>query len=97
MSDTHKSDTQARLCYMANQIARNFCALDHAAAATATADHIAQFWDPRMRAQITRDDAGLCDVARAAVTLLAEQGAPASQTRATEFNHVNETGHSDAG
>ena len=41
-----------RLVYMANQIARNFEAIGHDAAAAATADHIASFWDPRMKAQI---------------------------------------------
>ncbi len=42
--------TEERLVYMANQIARNFAAGDDAIAATA--DHIARFWDPRMRGRI---------------------------------------------
>ena len=41
-----------RLVYMANQIARNFEAIGHDAAAKATADHVASFWDPRMKSQI---------------------------------------------
>ena len=40
------SDTLVR---MANQIARNFMALGHDRAVAATADHIAKFWDPRMK------------------------------------------------
>ena len=41
-----------RLIYMANQIARNFAVQGEAEAAAATADHIAKFWDPRMKAQL---------------------------------------------
>ena len=41
-----------RLVYMANQIARNFAAQGVDVAALAVADHIAAFWDPRMKAQI---------------------------------------------
>lgn len=41
-----------RLIYMANQIARNFAAQGETEAIAATADHIAHFWDPRMRAMI---------------------------------------------
>ena len=41
--------TLERLVYMANQIARNFEAQGHETAVRATADHIASFWDPRMR------------------------------------------------
>lgn len=97
MSDTPHSDTLARLIYMANQIARNFCALDHDAAATATADHIAQFWDPRMKAAVSGKEADLSDVAARAFAILREQGEPAPQTRATVFNDADEGGRSDAG
>lgn len=45
-----------RLRYMADQIARNFAALGEAEAIAATSDHIAKFWDPRMKAQIKADD-----------------------------------------
>jgi len=92
---------QERLVYMANQIARNFEAIGHDAAAAATADHIASFWDPRMKDQIFAlldgGDASLSRTARAAVTSLRRDGAPAHQTRATEFNEANEAGHADAG
>lgn len=44
--------TAERLAYMANQIARNFATLGEAGAAAATAEHIASFWDPRMKTQI---------------------------------------------
>lgn len=83
-----------RLVYMANQIARNFEALGHEAAARATADHVASFWDPRMKAQIFAflADGGndLSATARAAIGHLRDKGAPAPQTRATEFNAVDE-------
>ncbi len=45
-----------RLRYKADQIARNFAALGETEAIAATADHIARFWDPRMKAQILADD-----------------------------------------
>jgi len=64
------SDTHEKLVYMANQIARNFGALDHDAAVAATADHIVQFWDPRMKAGICGEEAGLTDVARQAFAIL---------------------------
>jgi len=90
-----------RLVYMANQIARNFEALGHDAAAKATADHIASFWDPRMKAQIfaylEEGGADLSTTGRAAIEHLHDKGAPQPQTRATEFNAVDETGHADAG
>lgn len=74
MSETHGSSTKARLIYMANQIARNFCALDHEAAAAATADHILQFWDQRMKAAIAGDEADLSDIAARAFAILREEG-----------------------
>ena len=90
-----------RLVYMVNQIARNFEALGHDTAAKATADHIASFWDPRMKAQIFAylEDGGpaLSATGRVAIEHLHDKGAPASQTRATEFNAVDEAGHADAG
>ena len=92
---------QERLGYMANQIARAFEAIGHDAAAAATADHIASFWDPRMKAQILAlvdaDGAALTPPARAALATLRRCGAPSPQTRATEFNAADEAGHSDAG
>lgn len=61
-----------RLRYMAEQIARNFAVQGDEAAIAATADHLAQFWDPRMKAQILADDRGaLSPVVAAAVDRLA--------------------------
>jgi len=57
----------AKLVYMANQIARNFAAQGEEAAIAATAQHIAQFWDPRMKASLAADAQGLCPIARSAV------------------------------
>jgi formate dehydrogenase subunit delta len=62
----------ARLRYLAEQIARNFAAQGPEAAAAATAEHIRQFWDPRMRAAIIADDASqLSPTVAAAVQRLA--------------------------
>ena len=44
--------TTERLVYMANQIANAFRTQPEVAAVAATADHIAKFWDPRMRTMI---------------------------------------------
>jgi formate dehydrogenase subunit delta len=82
--------TQDRLIYMANQIARNFEGMS-GDAVKATADHIASFWDPRMKAAVFADGAGLSEIAAAAVEELQRRGAPKHQTRATE------SGGSDAG
>lgn len=94
--------TEQRLAYMADQIARNFAALGHERANVATADHIASFWDPRMKrlAFALLDGerpAWLSAAAADALGLLRDRGAPPSQTPATTFNHAGETGHSDAG
>ena len=90
-----------RLVYMANQIARNFEVLGEEIAVASAADHIATFWDPRMKEQIfervDRADGGLSPTAARAVLLLRDAGAPPPQTRATEFNAVDEAGHTDAG
>ena len=92
--------TEERLIYMADQIARNLATLGGDRAVAAVADHLASFWDPRMKAQIIaiaqQQPQRLSEMAREAVALLA-QGAPAHQTRATQFNAVDEAGHSDAG
>ena len=45
-----------RLRYKADQVARNFAALGEEQAIAATADHLAKFWDARMKAQILADD-----------------------------------------
>ncbi len=58
----------ARLTYMANQIARNLAPQGEEAAITATAQHIRDFWDPRMKAAIlAADGEGLEPIAKAAV------------------------------
>jgi formate dehydrogenase subunit delta len=49
MSHDHSLD---RLIYMANQIEKFFQANGHDAAVAGIADHIAKFWDPRMRKHI---------------------------------------------
>ena len=45
-----------RLAYMADQIARNFAVQGEEAAIAATAQHIRDFWDPRMKAAIKAAD-----------------------------------------
>lgn len=61
-----------KLRYMADQIARNLAVLGEEQAIAATANHIAQFWDPRMKAAILADDpARLSPIAAAAVARLA--------------------------
>ena len=59
-----------RIVAMANQIAAFFAAYPHEEAVACTADHMRQFWDPRMRVQllalIEHGADGLSDVARAA-------------------------------
>lgn len=90
-----------RLVYMANQIARNFEAQGHDCAVAATADHIAHFWDPRMREQIfacmEAGGQGLGETAAAALQRLHDQRPPPPQTHATRFNKVGEGAGSDAG
>lgn len=45
-----------RLNYMANQIARNFAAQGEEAAIALTAQHIQDYWDPRMKAALLGGD-----------------------------------------
>lgn len=49
-----------KLVMMANQIAGFFDTLPHEDAATGTAEHINQFWEPRMRRELLAlmDEAG---------------------------------------
>ena len=92
------SSTIDTLRRMANDIARNLQTMGHDEAILATADHINQFWDPRMKELIFADDRShLIDVAAAAIDHLAAGGKPEPQTRATVFAGAHETGHSDAG
>lgn len=59
------------LVYMVNQIARNLAAGGENAAIAATAQHITDFWEPRMKAAIlSADRSGLEPIARAAVERL---------------------------
>lgn len=92
------SSTIETLRRMAGDIARNLESMGHDKAVLATADHIHQFWDPRMKEMIFADDpANLIPIAREAIAHLQENGHPGSQTRATKFNTVDEGGRSDAG
>lgn len=60
-----------RLAYMLNQIAANLAT--ETDPVTATAEHIRQFWDPRMKQIIIESDRkGLSSVAADAVQLLAQ-------------------------
>ena len=91
-----------RLVYMANQIARNFAAQGADVAALAVADHIAAFWDPRMKAHIFamqdgEQGAGLEPIAAHALKLLRDRGVPPPQSPATQFGSPHGAGGSDAG
>lgn len=60
-----------RLVYMANQIAANLAAHGADRAAAETAEHMARYWDPAMRAAIARVDQHLLSaIARTAVRQL---------------------------
>ncbi len=62
----------AKLRMMANQIAKNLAAQGEETAIAATAQHIRDFWDPRMKAAILADDHdSLNPIARAAIERLA--------------------------
>ncbi|MDX2257928.1 MAG: formate dehydrogenase subunit delta [Hyphomicrobiaceae bacterium] len=67
-----------KLVMMANQIARNLAVYGEAKAAAGTAEHIAKFWDPRMRAgiaaRLAAGGAGLDPVARRAIASLGLPG-----------------------
>lgn len=72
MSGAAPSATMANLIRMANQIAANLAVHGTEAAAAETAEHIARYWDPRMRAAIAdADPTALSPIARAAVARLA--------------------------
>jgi formate dehydrogenase subunit delta len=93
--------TDQRLIYMANQIARNFAAIGHAAAVAATADHIHKFWAPSMTARAfamldQEDAAALTPAADGALRRLRDGDEPRSQTPATKFDTA-QGDRSDAG
>jgi len=68
-----------KLVMMANQIAKFFAPQGRDRAVPQIADHIRQFWDPRMRreidAHLARGGEGLDPLARAAVATLASSQA----------------------
>ena len=80
MNETEKSAVR-----MANQIARNFGAIGHDAAITATADHIESFWDPRMKAAasalLAKADSGLSENAATALRRLQKTTRSAVRSR----------------
>ena len=63
-----------RLIYMANQISKFFSSQKHEVAVAGMSDHIAKFWDPRMREHIRSHladgGAGLEPLAREAIAAL---------------------------
>ena len=63
-----------KLVYMANQIGKFFAHQGEGKAVAGIADHLAKFWDPRMRAAIqahvTHGGAGLDPLVRQAVETL---------------------------
>lgn len=64
-----------RLVRMANQIAANLAAQGEEVAIRETAEHIARFWDPRMKTGIlAADPAQLSAIAAAAIRQLATPG-----------------------
>lgn len=92
------SGTQGTLRRMVNDIARNLAVRGHEAAVDGTTEHIWKFWDPEMKARIIADDRShLSPIAREAIDRLAKGWVDPVKARATEFNAVNEVGHSDAG
>jgi len=68
------TSSDERLVYMANQIAKFFASQRHDAAVKGMTDHIAKFWDPRMRqhirAHLAAGGGGLAPLAREAVAAL---------------------------
>lgn len=61
----------AKLHMMANQIARNLAPQGEPRAVASMAQHLRDFWDPRMKAAILADEgSGLSPIARAAIERL---------------------------
>lgn len=73
--DTPHRSSIERLVMMANQISRNFAHAGEEHAVAATADHLKQFWEPRMRgaiiAHVAAGGGGLSSLALKAVQSLA--------------------------
>jgi formate dehydrogenase subunit delta len=83
-----------KLVYMANQIGK-FFATQREGGVAGAADHLAKFWDPRMRAAIfeylENGGAGLDLLARSAVELLRAQYADQSDAPAeASLSHPKE-------
>ncbi|HEX3983515.1 MAG TPA: formate dehydrogenase subunit delta [Acidisoma sp.] len=75
-ADLHGASAgEAKLVYMANQIAKFFASQPHDSAVSDIETHIRKFWDPRMRAKIlaviAADGEGLDPLAREAIARLA--------------------------
>lgn len=89
-----------RLVYMANQIATNL-RLEGDRAAAATADHLIQFWDPRMKDQIIAraalPDNGLDRIAREAVALMARDRSAGTKPFLPVESAIEPRGGSDTG
>jgi formate dehydrogenase subunit delta len=72
-----------RLVYMANQIGTFFASQAHDKAVAGITDHIAKFWEPRMRARILEHYAeggsGLQPLVREAIAALAEKSKESEQ------------------
>ena len=70
------NDIAASTVRMANQIARNFEVNGRDASIAATADHIASFWDPRMKAAafalLDESNSGFTSEAWAALKMLSD-------------------------
>ena len=67
--------TEAKLVYMANQIADFFASKPHDVGVAGVSDHIRRFWDPRMRSRMfahldATQGAGLKPLALQAITQL---------------------------
>lgn len=92
------SSTIETLRRMANEIARNVAVRGHDAAVVATAEHIAKFWDPRMKQAIFADDPSqLSPIAAAAIDRLAAGAEPEAGLTAVERATAQATGACDAG
>ncbi len=69
-----ETTSEERLIYMANQISKFFASQKHDAAVKGMSEHIAKFWDPRMRshirAHLAAGGAGLEPLAREAIASL---------------------------
>jgi len=82
-----------KLVYMANQIGKFFTSQGPDKAAAGTAEHIARFWDPRMRAAIfahlEAGGAGLDPVVREAIDKL--RPAQPKQSQITQRSSADHT------